>query len=154
MTQPVFSGLRALPALLVLLLLASLAGCGQPPGDKLVLQALNQELQRAHLGQLLEVSHIDSMQSHQQDSDNYFMKVAYTLRAKQDLDAYTKQVKADPARTTEDRFAMLMTLAAVRQQFGDFHEGDTFKQQRRILLRHDTHGWSIPHPAKAAPPRS
>ncbi len=154
MTQPAFSGPRALPALFVLLLLTMLAGCSQPPGDKIIRQALNQELQRAHLGQLLEVKQIDKTQSHQQDSDNYFMEITYTLLAKQDLDAYTEQVKADPNRATIDRFAMIMALAAVRQQFGDFHKGDTFKQQRRILLRRDTHGWSIPHPAKTAPPRS
>lgn len=154
MTQPACSGLRALPALFVLLLLTTLVGCSQPPGDKMIRQALNQELQNAHLGQLLEVKHIDGTKSHQQDSDNYFMEVTYTLSAKQDLDAYTQQVKADSARTTVDRFAMLMTLAAVRQQFGDFHQGDTFKQQRRILLRHDADGWTIPHPAKTAPPRS
>lgn len=154
MIQPSFPLRRYAHGLLVVLLLGLLSACSHPPGKDAVKAALNQELQQAHLGQLLEVDHIDSLQRRREDSAHYAVGVKYTLRAKRGLTAYTATVQKDPKRGTMDRLAMLMTLQAVRQQFGDFKKGDTFAQKRRIDLEKDKDGWHIAPPHGTAPPRS
>lgn len=148
---------RRLPVprlLLALLLLSLLSACGPSPSDAVIQKALNRELRQAHLAGLLEVTAVGDVDRDHKGGSHYVVDVQYTLRARQTLSTYTKTVKNDPQRDTMDRFAMLMALAAVRQQFGDFKKGDTFKQQRRISLEKDQDGWYIPHKKPATPPRS
>lgn len=153
MTQPAFIARHLPGGLLILTLLALLTGCGQAPDDQALSQALNQELQRAHLDQLFTVDHIDNAERYRHDDSLYSVAVRYTLRAKRDLSSYDSAVKNDTSRDALDRFAMIMTLAAVKKQFGDFSKGDTFKQERRIRLEHsDDKGWFIPPPDRPAPP--
>lgn len=152
MTQPALLSRRSIGGPLALLLLTLLSACSQTPNDDAIQNALNQELHRAHLGELLEVAAVDSVDRHRESGDHYTVDVQYTLRAKRNLADYDSAVKNDQERDTMDRFAMIMTLGAVRQQFGDFKKGDTFKQQRRITLERDQAGWRIPRPAP--PPKA
>lgn len=145
---------RSAYGLILLLLLGVLSACSHPPGRDDVKAALNEELQQAHLGQLLTVAHIDTLRPRREDSHRYAEGVTYTLRAKRSLSAYTTEVQQDQNRGAMDRLAMLMTLQAVRQQFGDFHKGDTFAQKRRVDLSKDQDGWHIRQPTGPAPPRS
>ena len=154
MIQPSSPLGRGARILVVALLLGLLSACSHPPGKAAVKTALNQELQQAHLGQLLTVDRIDELQRRREDSAHYVVGVKYTLLAKRGLTAYTASVQQDPKRGTMDRLAMLMALQAVRQQFGDFKKGDTFAQKRRIDLQKDKDGWHIAAPNSTAPPRS
>ncbi|QJX02099.1 hypothetical protein HML84_08030 [Alcanivorax sp. IO_7] len=72
----------------------------------------------------------------------------YTMEARQGLSEYSQTVKNDEERDAMDRFAMVMALAAVRVEFGDFEEGDTFNQERRLDLRRTDEGWRIPRPER------
>lgn len=154
MIQPSSPPRRGARFLAVVPLLMLLSACSHPPQRDDVKAALNQELQQAHLGQLLTVDHIDDLQRRREDSAHYAVGVKYTLLAKRGLTAYTAAVQQDPKRGTMDRLAMLMALQAVQQQFGDFKKGDTFAQKRRIDLEKDKDGWHIATPNNTAPPRS
>lgn len=146
MPEPVSPARRLPAALLVLLLSTLLAACSQPPDHPAIRQALNRQLQQAHLGELFTVIQIDDARSYRHDDNHYTVDVHYTLQAKRDLDAYTQAVKNDPDRGTMDRLAMIVTLSTVRRRFGDFAKGDTFSEKQRISLERTNDGWTAPVP--------
>jgi hypothetical protein len=110
-----------------LLLLALLAACSDTPDDGVIRDALNQELKQAHLD---------------------------TMEAQHDLSEYSKAVKRDEERDAMDRFAMVMALAAVRVEFGNFEEGDNFEQERRLMLERTEEGWRVAQPETPTGPDS
>ncbi|ASK34819.1 hypothetical protein CEK62_10710 [Alcanivorax sp. N3-2A] len=142
--------LRAPIALCTLALLVLLSACGNAPDNDVIRDALNLELKEAHLDALLEADDVEIADRQQQDDDHYTLAVSYTLRAKRDLSDYSKEIKNDEDRDAMDRFAMIMALAAVRVQFGDFAKDDHFTQERRLNLEHGEEGWVIPRPQRPA----
>jgi hypothetical protein len=142
MNQPLFKGLLALT------LLALLSACGNAPDEDVIRDALNRELQGSHLNALLEADDVEALNLYQEDDSHYTVDVHYRLRAKRDLSDYAAEVKADEERDAMDRFAMVMALAAVRVEFGDFTKGAEFPQERRIRLARSDDAWVIPQPPR------
>ncbi|MCQ6262385.1 hypothetical protein MLD55_10640 [Alcanivorax sp. MM125-6] len=141
--------MRALFFAPLLVLFALLTACGDAPDDGVVRDALEQELQRAHLDELFTVTEVEILEAYPQDNDDQLtLDVRYTMEARQGLSEYSQTVKNDEERDAMDRFAMVMALAAVRVEFGDFEEGDTFNQERRLDLRRTDEGWRIPRPER------
>ncbi len=141
--------MRALFLAPLLVLFALLTACGDAPDDGVVRDALEQELQRAHLDELFTVTEVEILEAYPQDNDDQLtLDVRYTMEARQGLSEYSQTVKNDEERDAMDRFAMVMALAAVRVEFGDFEEGDTFNQERRLDLRRTDEGWRIPRPER------
>ena len=139
--------MRALFLAPLLILSALLVACGDTPDDSVIRDALEQELQRAHLDELFTVTEVEILEAYPQDNDDQLtLDVRYTMEARQGLSEYSQTVKNDEERDAMDRFAMVMALAAVRVEFGDFEEGDTFNQERRLDLRRTDEGWRIPRP--------
>ena len=68
-------------------------------------------------------------------------QVDYRLKAKEDLSGYTDQIKGNEELSGMDRFAMIMTLSALRMEHGNFKKGDTFQRQRVITFRDSENGW-------------
>ncbi|TMW10688.1 hypothetical protein FGS76_18190 [Alloalcanivorax gelatiniphagus] len=133
----------------LLALMTLLAACSQSPDGDVVRDALNRELQDAHLNELLEVTEVEVVKTYPQEDENqYTLDVLYTLEARQGLSEYTRTIKQDEERNAMDRFAMIMALAAVRVEFGNFEAGDTFRQERRLDLQRGEDGWRIPRPGK------
>lgn len=142
MNQPLFKGLLALA------LLALLSACGNAPDEDVIRDALNRELQGSHLDALLEADNVETINLYQEDDRHYTVDVHYRLRAKRDLSDYSAEIKADEDRDAMDRFAMIMALAAVRVEFGDFTAGAEFSQERRIRLARRDDAWVIPQPPR------
>ena len=141
--------MRALFLAPLLILSALLVACGDTPDDSVIRDALEQELQRAHLDELFTVTEVEILEAYPQDNDDQLtLDVRYTMEARQGLSEYSQTVKNDEERDAMDRFAMVMALAAVRVEFGDFEEGDTFNQERRLDLRRTDEGWRIPRPER------
>ncbi|MBU60721.1 MAG: hypothetical protein CL543_17905 [Alcanivorax sp.] len=141
--------MRALFLAPLLILSALLVACGDTPDDDVIRDALEQELQRAHLDELFTVTEVEILEAYPQDNDDQLtLDVRYTMEARQGLSEYSQAVKNDEERDAMDRFAMVMALAAVRVEFGDFEEGDTFNQERRLDLRRTDEGWRIPRPER------
>lgn len=141
--------MRALFLAPLLILSALLVACGDTPDDDVIRDALEQELQRAHLDELFTVTEVEILEAYPQDNDDQLtLDVRYTMEARQGLSEYSQTVKNDEERDAMDRFAMVMALAAVRVEFGDFEEGDTFNQERRLDLRRTDEGWRIPRPER------
>lgn len=141
--------MRALFLAPLLILSALLVACGDTPDDDVIRDALEQELQRAHLDELFTVTEVAILEAYPQDNDDQLtLDVRYTMEARQGLSEYSQAVKNDEERDAMDRFAMVMALAAVRVEFGDFEEGDTFNQERRLDLRRTDEGWRIPRPER------
>ncbi|MBF5056214.1 hypothetical protein Y5W_01508 [Alcanivorax sp. 521-1] len=141
--------MRALFLAPLLILSALLVACGDTPDDGVIRDALEQELQRAHLDELFTVTEVEILEAYPQDNDDQLtLDVRYTMEARQGLSEYSQTVKNDEQRDAMDRFAMVMALAAVRVEFGDFEEGDTFNQERRLDLRRTDEGWRIPRPER------
>lgn len=141
--------MRALSLAGLLALLTLLAACSDNPDNDVVREALNEELRHAHLDELLEVTEVETVAAYPQENDGqYTLDVRYTLEAKQGLSEYSRLVKRDEQRDAVDRFAMVMALSAVRVEFGDFEQGETFRQERRLDLERGEDGWRIPRPAR------
>ncbi len=49
---------------------------------------------------------------------------------------------------------MVMALAAVRVEFGNFQKGDTFEQERRLMLERTEEGWRVQQPKTPTGPDS
>jgi len=138
--------MRALYLAPALLLTALLAACGDTPDDDVIREALNQELKQAHLDELFQVTDVDTAARYPEDDDHIALDVRYTMEAQRDLSEYSKAVKRDQERDAMDRFAMVMALAAVRVEFGNFEEGDAFEQDRRLMLERTDKGWRVQQP--------
>ncbi|EKF74220.1 hypothetical protein A11A3_09480 [Alcanivorax hongdengensis A-11-3] len=126
-------------ALIVFALLAT--ACSRTPDAADAQKALQAELKHAHLQQLLEVKDVKKDNGYQAGDGLYTLEVSYTLKAKQGLGEYTDQVKGDESLSGLDRFAMVMTLGALRMEHGDFEKGDTFNRQRSITFHDTEKGW-------------
>lgn len=129
-----------------LLLIALLTACSDTPGDDVVRDALNRELTRAHLDELFQVTDVETVGRYPEDNDHIALDVRYTMEAQRDLSEYSDAVKRDQERDAMDRFAMVMALAAVRVEFGNFSKGDTFEQERRLMLERTEEGWRVEQP--------
>ncbi len=138
--------MRALYLAPALLLIALLAACSDAPDDDVIRGALNQELKQAHLNELFQVTDVDVAGRYPEDDDHVALDVRYTMQAQRDLSEYSKAVKRDEERDAMDRFAMVMALAAVRVEFGNFGEGDHFEQERRLMLERTEEGWRVQQP--------
>lgn len=138
--------MRALYLAPVLLCIALLTACGDTPDDDVIRGALNQELKQAHLNELLEVTEVETAGRYPEDDDHVALDVRYTMEARRSLSEYNKAVKGDEERDAMDRFAMVMALAAVRVEFGNFDKGDTFEQERRLMLKRTEEGWRVSQP--------
>lgn len=139
--------MRALFPAGLLALLTLLAACADTPDNNVVRQALNDELHGAHLDELLNVTEVEIVAAYPRENDQqYTLDVHYTLEAQQGLSEYSQTVKRDQQRDAMDRFAMVMTLSAVRVEFGDFEQGERFRQERRLDLERGENGWRIPRP--------
>lgn len=141
--------MRALYLAPALLLIALLTACGDTPDDDVIRGALNQELKQAHLNELLEVTEVETAGRYPEDDDHVALDVRYTMEAQRGLSEYNKAVKRDEERDAMDRFAMVMALAAVRVEFGNFDKGDTFEQERRLMLERTEEGWRVSQPKEA-----
>jgi hypothetical protein len=137
-----------------LLLIALLTACGDTPDDDVIRDALNQELKQAHLNELFQVTEVETASRYPEDDDHVALDVRYTMEAQRDLSEYNKAVKRDEERDAMDRFAMVMALAAVRVEFGNFSKGDTFEQERRLLLERAEEGWRVQRPESPTAPDS
>ncbi len=137
-----------------LLLAALLGACSDTPDDGVIRDALNQELKRAHLEELFEVTEVDIAGRYPEDDDHTTVDVRYTMQAQRGLSEYNQAVKRDEERDAMDRFAMVMALAAVRVEFGNFEKGDTFEQERRLMLERTEEGWRTAQPESPAGPDS
>lgn len=146
--------MRALYLAPALLLVALLGGCSDAPDDGMIRDALNQELKQAHLNELFQVTEVDITGRYPEDDNHQALDIRYTMTAQRDLSAYNKAVKRDQERDAMDRFAMVMALAAVRVEFGNFKEGDTFDQERRLILERSEEGWRVQQPKNPAGPDS
>ena len=141
--------MRALLFAPLLALFTLLAACSNTPDDDVIRDALEQELKQAHLAELFSVTKVEILQAYPQENDDEItLDVHYTMKARQGLSEYSKTVKNDEKRDAMDRFAMVMALAAVRVEFGDFEKGDTFNQERRLDLQRTEDGWRIPRPER------
>ncbi|HEX5678738.1 MAG TPA: hypothetical protein VFX91_12300 [Alcanivorax sp.] len=138
--------MRALYLAPALLLVALLTACGDHPDDGVIRDALNQELKQAHLEELFEVTEVDIVGRYPEDDDHTTVDVRYTMQAQRGLSEYNNTVKRDEERDAVDRFAMVMALAAVRVEFGNFEKGDTFEQERRLMLERTEEGWRVIQP--------
>ncbi|MBL7251734.1 hypothetical protein ACLD02_12575 [Alloalcanivorax sp. C16-2] len=139
--------MRALFIAPLLAVFALLAACSNTPDDDVIRDALEQELKQAHLAELFTVTEVEILQAYPQEGDDQItLDVRYTMEARQGLSEYSRTVKNDEERDAMDRFAMVMALAAVRVEFGDFEQGDTFNQERRLDLQRTEDGWRIPRP--------
>ena len=146
--------MRALYLASALLLTVLLAACSDTPDDDVIREALNQELKQAHLDELFQVTDVDTAARYPEDDDHIALDVRYTMEAQRDLSEYSKAVKRDQERDAMDRFAMVMALAAVRVEFGNFAEGDTFEQERRLMLERTEDGWRVAQPDAPTGPDS
>jgi len=146
--------MRALYLAPALLLTALLAACGDTPDDDVIREALNQELKQAHLDELFQVTDVDTAARYPEDDDHIALDVRYTMEAQRDLSEYSKAVKRDQERDAMDRFAMVMALAAVRVEFGNFEAGDAFEQDRRLMLERTEAGWRVQKPESPTKPDS
>ena len=146
--------MRALYLASALLLTVLLAACSDTPDDDVIRDALNQELKQAHLDELFQVTEVETAGRYPEDDDHVALDVRYTMEAQHDLSEYSKAVKRDEERDAMDRFAMVMALAAVRVEFGNFEEGDNFEQERRLMLERTEEGWRVAQPETPTGPDS
>jgi len=134
--MPVY--LRAFAALFLATLLVA---CSRTPGAGAARKALGAELDNAHLAGLLAVTDVEKRNGYDDGDGRYTLEVDYQLKAKEDLSGYTDQIKGQEDLSGMDRFAMIMTLSALRMEHGNFKKGDTFQRQRVITFRDSENGW-------------
>ncbi len=146
--------MRALYLAPALLLAVLLTACSDTPDDDVIRGALNQELKQAHLDELFQVTEVETDGRYPEDDNHYALDVRYTMEAQRDLSDYSRAVKRDEKRDAMDRFAMVMALAAVRVEFGNFQKGDTFEQERRLMLERTEEGWRVQQPKTPTGPDS
>lgn len=142
---------RSLPLLCLLTLAALLTACDSGPGDNVIRDALNAELEQAHLDELLEVEDVEQLSAVEDSQGDYSVEVNYRLRARKGLADYAGEIRGDDEREPMDRFAMTMALAAVRVEFGPFEEGDTFNRERRLVFSKGDQGWQMKSALGAKP---
>mgnify|MGYP001293811196 CR=1 FL=1 len=90
---------------------------------------------------LLAVTDVEKRNGYDDGDGRYTLEVDYQLKAKEDLSGYTDQIKGQEDLSGMDRFAMIMTLSALRMEHGNFKKGDTFQRQRVITFRDSENGW-------------
>jgi len=134
--MPVY--LRAFAALFLATLLAA---CSRTPDAGEARKALEAELENAHLSGLLAVTDVEKRNGYDDGDGRYTLEVDYQLKAKDDLSGYTDKIKGNEDLSGMDRFAMIMTLSALRMEHGNFKKGDTFQRQRVITFRDSENGW-------------
>lgn len=124
-----------------LFLATLLAACSRTPDAGDARKALQAELDNGHLSGLLAVTDVEKRNGYEDGDGRYTVEVDYQLEAKEDLSGYTDQIKGEEALSGMDRFAMIMTLSALRMEHGNFKKGDTFQRQRVITFRETEKGW-------------
>ena len=117
------------------------AGGLQPHPERDARQALEAELDNAHLSGLLAVTDVEKRNGYDDGDGRYTLEVDYQLKARDDLGGYTDKIKGNEDLSGMDRFAMIMTLSALRMEHGNFKKGDTFQRQRVITFRDSENGW-------------
>ncbi|MCG8392361.1 MAG: hypothetical protein MI745_04700 [Pseudomonadales bacterium] len=132
------SSIRLLPVLLFAVLVAA---CSRTPDTGDARKALQAELENAHLAELLAVTDVEKHNGYEDSDGRYTVEVSYSLEAMDDLEGYSNKIKGDETLSGMDRFAMIMTLSALRMEHGNFKKGDTFQRQRVLTFRDTEKGW-------------
>lgn len=118
-----------------------MVACSQAPGERDARKVLQAELENAHLAELLNINSVEKLNGYQDNDGRYTIEVSYQLKATASLSDYAAQVKGDENLSGMDRFAMIMTLSALRVEYGNFDKGDTFDEQRVLTFRDSEQGW-------------
>ena len=134
--MPVY--LRAFAALFLATLLVA---CSRTPDAGDARNALEAELDNAHLAGLLAVTDVEKRNGYDDGDGRYTLEVDYQLKAKEDLSGYTDQIKGQEDLSGMDRFALIMALSALRVEYGNFDKGDTFDEKRVLTFRDTEQGW-------------
>lgn len=113
------------------------------PSPRAVQAILQQELDQAQLGELLQVDKVNILEYFSEDGHRHNIKVSYELEAQHDLNGFTERIKANEDMPGMSRFALILRLASVRVEYGDFNEGARFTEERKLVLIEDDAGWHM-----------
>ena len=127
----------------LLFLILVLAACTSRPSDDDVRRAIEAQLQKAGLSDILRIENLERLDGYALNDNVYVVEVKYDLvftRSFRDLEREARTASEDAPLSA---FLETMSLVALQMQYGNFKAGDRVTKEESLRFVRAEKGWRI-----------